>query len=240
MRELTGADVLVANKLFSTLETRTRQWMIPNLGKVLLSDTVGFIRNLPHDLVASFKATLEETIHADLLLHVVDAANPSAEQQIEAVNGVLEELGVAKKQSILVLNQLDRVEDIVTVRRLESLHPRVVTISAKENFGLERLQAMVAELLSGSFADLEIEFSAGDGKLLAFLSANGRVFEKKYVDDQVHMRVRMPRALIGKIDPKSAKLTVRDLPEEPVPQPQPTSDLPLLSHPLMDENLPQH
>ncbi|MGL4463758.1 MAG: GTPase HflX, partial [Planctomycetia bacterium] len=83
MRRLTGADVLIADKLFATLDTRTRQWLLPGWGKVLLSDTVGFIRNLPHDLVESFRATLEEAIHADLLLHVVDAASPFAAQQIE-------------------------------------------------------------------------------------------------------------------------------------------------------------
>ena len=92
MNALTHADVYVENKLFSTLDTRTRQWHIKDFGKILLSDTVGFIRKLPHHLVASFKATLEEARQARLLLHVVDASNPHAEEQIAAVNGVLKEL----------------------------------------------------------------------------------------------------------------------------------------------------
>src|SRR5437763_8422826 len=92
MNALTGAGVLAENKLFSTLDTRSRQWHLKDFGRILLSDTVGFIRDLPHHLVASFKATLEETRQAQLLLHVVDAANPGAEDHIEAVNRVLVEL----------------------------------------------------------------------------------------------------------------------------------------------------
>src|SRR5204863_146677 len=95
----------------STLDTRTRQWPIKDWGRVLLSDTVGFIRDLPHHLVASFKATLEETRQARLLLHVVDASNPTAEDQIAAVNRVLEEIGCAGKATLLVLNKVDRVKD---------------------------------------------------------------------------------------------------------------------------------
>ena len=97
MNALTGAGVYVENKLFCTLDTRTRQWHIKDLGKVLLSDTVGFIRDLPHHLVASFKATLEEARQARLLLHVVDASNPQAEEHIKAVNAVLKELGVRRQ-----------------------------------------------------------------------------------------------------------------------------------------------
>src|SRR5205807_586176 len=111
MNKLTGAGVYVEDKLFSTLDTRTRQWRLSDWGKVLLSDTVGFIRDLPHHLVASFKATLEETRQARLLLHVVDAADPTAEEQVSAVNKVLKEIGVDSKPTLLVLNQIDRVSD---------------------------------------------------------------------------------------------------------------------------------
>src|SRR5947209_8444874 len=110
MNALTGAGVYVEDKLFSTLDTRTRQWHIRDWGRVLLSDTVGFIRDLPHHLVASFKATLEETRQARLLLHVVDASNPQAEEHIRAVNGVLKELGCGDKATLLVLNKLDRLQ----------------------------------------------------------------------------------------------------------------------------------
>src|SRR5881227_3539804 len=111
MNALTGAGVLAEDKLFSTLDTRTRQWRLKDWGRVLLSDTVGFIRDLPHHLVASFKATLEETRQARLLLHVVDASSPVAEEHIKAVNGVLKELGCGDKPTLLVLNKIDRVKD---------------------------------------------------------------------------------------------------------------------------------
>src|SRR5438067_834393 len=108
---LTGSQVLTENKLFATLDTRTRRWQLPGWGPVLLSDTVGFIRDLPHHLIASFKATLEESRQADLLLHVADASNPAAFEQIKAVNQVLGELGCGDKASLLVLNQVDRLPD---------------------------------------------------------------------------------------------------------------------------------
>lgn len=111
MQALTGEDMYIADKLFATLDTRTRKWSIPHWGDVLLSDTVGFIRNLPHHLVASFRSTLEEARHADLLLHVVDASHPQAVQQIDTVNEVLADLGADATEPILVLNKIDAIED---------------------------------------------------------------------------------------------------------------------------------
>src|SRR4029077_14414907 len=129
MNALTGAGVYVEDKLFSTLDTRTRQWHIKDWGKVLLSDTVGFIRELPHHLVASFKATLEEARQARLLLHVVDASNPAVEEHIKAVNEVLAEIDCDKKRSLLVLNKIDKIADRSKVHILMALHPKAVAIS---------------------------------------------------------------------------------------------------------------
>ncbi len=112
MKALTGEDVLIADQLFATLDTKTRTWSIPNGGRILLSDTVGFVRDLPHHLVASFKSTLEETLQADLLLHVVDAGSPEAMQHIETVEKVLEEIGAGDKETLLVLNKIDRLPDL--------------------------------------------------------------------------------------------------------------------------------
>src|SRR4030095_15996735 len=109
MNSLTNAGVLAKDKLFATLDTRTRRWQLPSWGPVLLSDTVGFIRDLPHGLVASFKATLEEARQADLLLHIADASNPAVLDQISAVYTVLEELGIEEKDAVLVLNKVDAV-----------------------------------------------------------------------------------------------------------------------------------
>ena len=125
MNALTEAGVLVEDKLFATLDTRTRRWKFGGGGNALLSDTVGFIRDLPHALVASFKATLEEARQADLLLHVVDASSPEAERQIQAVKTVLAELGLENHPTLLVLNKADKVPDRSYLDVLKAHHSRI-------------------------------------------------------------------------------------------------------------------
>ncbi|NUQ47128.1 MAG: GTPase HflX, partial [Phycisphaerae bacterium] len=140
MNALTGAATLVRDQLFATLDTLTRRWDLGNGRFVLLSDTVGFIRNLPHHLVASFRATLEEAIHADLLLHVVDASSPDAEQQVAAVHDVLRSLGVADdRRQLLVLNKTDAIEDEAAFTVLRAAHPAALPISARSGAGLPEL-----------------------------------------------------------------------------------------------------
>src|SRR6185437_16207033 len=136
---LTGAGVLAEDKLFATLDTRTRRWQLPGWGPVLLSDTVGFIRDLPHHLIASFKATLEEARQADLLLHVADASSPAVYQQITAVYGVLEELGIEEKDTLLVLNKIDALEDHAQRDGLLEKYPNAIPISARRGTGLAQL-----------------------------------------------------------------------------------------------------
>ena len=131
MNSLTDAKVLAEDKLFATLDTRTRRWTLPSWGPVLLSDTVGFIRDLPHGLIASFKATLEETRQADLLLHIADASNPRVADQISSVFEVLQELGIEEKDTLLVLNKIDQVEDVATFDAVLNRYPNAVPVSAK-------------------------------------------------------------------------------------------------------------
>ncbi|MEX0613736.1 MAG: GTPase HflX, partial [Pirellulales bacterium] len=154
---LTGADVLAEDKLFATLDTRTRRWQLPGWGPVLLSDTVGFIRDLPHSLIASFKATLEEARQADLLLHVADASNPAAMEQISAVYKVLEDLDINQKDTILVLNQIDAIEGLGTLAMLTERYPNAIPISARTGEGLGRLAAAVSDALTQHFLDVDVE-----------------------------------------------------------------------------------
>src|SRR5690606_1349627 len=168
MNALTQAGVKAEDKLFATLDTRTRRWQLPNWGPVLLSDTVGFIRDLPHGLVASFKATLEEARQADLLLHVADASNPAVLDQISAVYTVLQELGIEEKGTVLVLNKIDRLEDRGLLASVLKRYPNALPISAVTGEGVAELHQKVSEALSRSFAELEVETDAGNGKLLAF------------------------------------------------------------------------
>ncbi len=206
MNALTGADVYVENKLFSTLDTRTRQWSIKDWGRLLLSDTVGFIRDLPHHLVASFKATLEEARQARLLLHVVDAANEHAEEQIKAVNGVLKELGCGDKPTLLVLNKVDRVSDPSLVQVLQSHHPRAVAVSAATKQGLSELQEGVMEMLSADFANALIETDAGNGKVLSYLAAHAEIYRQEFKDDGVTVHCYLPRHLLHHIQGPTVKV----------------------------------
>jgi GTP-binding protein HflX len=197
MKALTGADVYIADQLFATLDTRTRKWTIPHWGDVLLSDTVGFIKNLPHHLVASFRSTLEEARHADLLLHVVDASHPDAEQQIATVNDVLKDLGVDSQEPLLVLNKVDAVEDRSFVDVLRGKHPNSVTISAVDGTGLDRLSELVADRLGQGAVPLLIETGVGNGRLFAFLSEHAEVLNKEYVDSRVTLEARIPRRYLS-------------------------------------------
>ncbi len=200
MNALTGADVYVANKLFATLDTRTRRWEVPHWGEIMLSDTVGFVRNLPHHLVASFRSTLEEARRADLLLHVVDASNPEAEHQIKTVYDVLAEIGVETGNVLLVLNKIDRAmsEDRTTYDILRHDHPDAVAVSAHTGEGIPALATAVTERLGG-YVGAEIETSAGNGKLFSFLAQHGEVLERDYTDSRVRLRCRLPKAIAGRI-----------------------------------------
>jgi GTP-binding protein HflX len=203
----------VEDKLFSTLDTRTRQWRLADWGRVLLSDTVGFIRDLPHHLVASFKATLEEARQARLLLHVVDASNPAAEEHIKAVGKVLEELECGDKPTLLVLNKVDQVADRSRLDVLQKHHPRAVPISAATGQGLDSLQDAVIEALSADFADAEVETSAANGKVLAYLGAHADVYRQQYQDNRVLIRCHLPRHLFHHI--QGPDVTIRFLDESP-------------------------
>jgi GTP-binding protein HflX len=212
MNALTGAGVYVEDKLFSTLDTRTRQWHLKDWGRVLLSDTVGFIRNLPHNLVASFKATLEETRQARLLLHVVDASNPTAEEQIKAVQEVLRDLGCADKPTLLVLNKADRVSDPSLLHVLQRHHPRAVAISAARREGLDALQDAVIEMLSADFARAAIDTDAGNGKVLSYLAAHADIFRQEFHDNRVTIHCALPRHLLHHIQGPTVQVRFLDEP----------------------------
>ena len=207
MNALTKADVLAEDKLFATLDTRTRRWHLPQWGPVLLSDTVGFIRDLPHDLIASFKATLEETRQADLLLHVADASNPKVLDQIVAVYDVLKEIGVEEKDTLLVLNKIDSMSDSSRLSAIYNRYPNAIPVSAHTGEGFERLHSVVGDALSRTFQDVDIETSVGNGKLLAYLAAKGEIRSTQYNEDTVRIHCRIPQKYLGRIDYSDAIVT---------------------------------
>ncbi|MFN7289679.1 MAG: GTPase HflX [Pirellula sp.] len=199
MNALTGAGVEAVDKLFATLDTRTRRWMLPGWGPVLLSDTVGFIRDLPHRLIASFRATLEETRQADLLLHVADASNPNVLQQISSVYKVLKEIGIEEKDTLLVLNKVDREGAPERAEMIKARYPNAIGISAKSGLGLQQFGLAVSDALTKHFAELEVRLPLDDGKTQAWLSHNAEIISKQYNDDHALVHCRMPTSMAGKL-----------------------------------------
>lgn len=191
MNRLTRANSRVEDKLFATLDTRTRVWNLAEGRRVLLSDTVGFLRRLPHGLIASFHATLEETLTADLLLHVVDASHPFVEAQVAAVEGVLFDLGVGETPRIIVLNKIDRVESPLDLRAVKAEYPDHVSVSAKRGTGLDRLAERVEVCIDEQREEFEVFAPIGEGRLFSALARHGTILDRENPDGDGRMRVRV-------------------------------------------------
>lgn len=188
MRALTRADVVIADQLFATLDPTARRVRLPNGRDAVVSDTVGFVRKLPHDLVEAFRSTLEEVTRADLVVHVADAASPELAQQIEAVRTVLGEIGAAHLPEILVLNKIDLVEDR---SRLARRYPDAVLISAAIGEGLAQLLERVAERLPRCPVRVELVLPHGRGDLLALLHREAEVLSERALPEGVLVRARV-------------------------------------------------
>jgi len=193
LNALTDAGVFVEDRLFATLDTRTRKWSPAKGVEVLLSDTVGFVKHLPHQLVASFKATLEEAVNADLLLHIVDVSNPDALGQIESVKNVLKEIGCGQKQILEVLNKADAVQKIGDLEMLQTLLPDAICISAKTGFGLDNLSEVVTSKYKGAELLLRVSSSQSNGKVQSFLRAHGKILNEHYLDSTVLINAKLGR-----------------------------------------------
>jgi GTP-binding protein HflX len=196
MNALTSAGVYVEDRLFATLDTRTRQWTLDGAKKALISDTVGFVKNLPHQLVASFKATLEEAINADLLLHVVDVSSEDAEQQALNAVKVLKEIGCAEKQTLVLFNKCDVVRSQSHFDFMQTAYPEAICISAKSGLNLDLLKQKVIEIFEGGVNSLRITASAGDGKIQSFLKSYAIIINQEYFDSTVVMDVKIGKNLM--------------------------------------------
>eukprot|EP00904_Undaria_pinnatifida_P001918 jgi/Undpi1/11727/HiC_scaffold_37.g14022.m1 len=206
LNKITDAGVLAENRLFSTLDTRTRPWRLPGGRTVLLSDTVGFIRKLPHQLVASFHATLEEALHADLLFLVVDGSNPEALDQIHAVEDVLEELNVGHLPRQTVINKLDLVEDRTLLADLYLHAPDAVEVSAYSGDGLDGLRIRLEELMADYERRVEVLIPHTAGALRAEIRARCTVISEIFTDQGCLMEISVSPALLGKLLSKGALL----------------------------------
>jgi GTP-binding protein HflX len=191
LNTLTDAGVFVEDRLFATLDTRTRRWTPAKGVEVLLSDTIGFVNNLPHQLVASFRATLEEAVNANLLMHVVDVSNPDTLKQIESVNHVLAEIGCGEKPILQVLNKVDVVRNISDLETLQTLYRDAVSISARTGFGLDSLCEAVTARYKGAELLLRVTSSHSNGKVQSFLRARGRIIKEQYTDSSVLIEAQL-------------------------------------------------
>ena len=201
LNALTGAEALAEDKLFATLDPTTRRLQLPTNQNVLLTDTVGFIRKLPHRLVEAFKATLEEVVQADLLLHVVDASHPLAGEQIRAVNTVLEEIGAAGKPTLMVFNKTDRLENGEAVARFQEQFPNGVAVSATTRRGFPALLAELGTQLRPAREFLELKVPHTEAAVIARLHAVGQVVERDYNGRTARFKARSPPHLQAEFAP---------------------------------------
>ena len=203
LRSLSGAqDVFVENRLFATLDPLTREADLGEHGKVLLTDTVGFVRKLPHQLVASFRATLEEARDADLLLHVIDASHPTWEEQRVVVDQVLAALGLQEKPVLHVFNKIDQIDDATLAamrERMRNLLPNSVFVSTLVEGELEPLKRALVAALRARSNVAEVRLGAGDGKLLAEIHRGAEVLEQRMEGEEIVVRARMDEAMMGRV-----------------------------------------
>ncbi len=196
MNALTGAGTYAADKLFATLDTKTRRWRIAPGADVALSDTVGFVRKLPHHLVASFRSTLEEALEADLLLHVIDASHPQVLEQVAEVERVLADLGLDLGRIVPVLNKADQVANDDDLMVLRNRLGGAIVISAKTGHGLESLAEQVGRQRRSGWVRIEVDASAGNGKLQAIARSQGQVIDEQFDGDRWIAAIEVPRAAL--------------------------------------------
>ena len=189
---ITGASTLSEDKLFATLDPTTRRLKLPTNQNVLLSDTVGFIRKLPHDLIDAFKATLEEVIEADLLLHIVDVSSPYAEEQIEAVNLVLKDLGVEEKRTLMIFNKVDRISSSGLSKRFTDQYSNSIAVSAKTGEGFDELMAELGKQLRPIRKMVGISIPHSKSDIIARLHEVGQVLERNYDGDEAMFKALIP------------------------------------------------
>ncbi|MFV9506209.1 MAG: GTPase HflX [Oscillochloridaceae bacterium umkhey_bin13] len=206
LNALSGAEVYAANQLFATLDPTTRQIQLPGGQALLLTDTVGFIQKLPTQLVAAFRATLEEINEADLLLHVVDLTHPNAEEHAQTVERTLDELGVAKRPTLTVLNKVDLMEGVgpAEVGQLVAdmgLPSDFVAVSAQRKWGMEELLARIEQTLAEAMVALEVLIPYQRNDLVSLWHRRGVIEQEEYANEGTHILGRLPRDLAGQFAP---------------------------------------
>jgi len=199
LHALTKAEVLIEDKLFATLDTTTRKFTLPNNQQILLIDTVGFIRKIPHTLIAAFKSTLEEAVHTDVLIHLIDASSPQALEYAEATMQVLKELGVADQPVITALNKIDQCQDQKMLQKLRLTYPQTVQISALEKRGFPQLMDCMVKTIESLRKKVKLCIPQSHYTLVSELMREGRVISIEYEENDILMEVEIPIRLEHKV-----------------------------------------
>ncbi|NTV47433.1 MAG: GTPase HflX [Chlorobiales bacterium] len=194
------ANAYAENRLFATLDTTTRRLQLKINKQALLSDTVGFIRKLPHNLVESFKSTLDEVRESDILLHVVDVSHPSYEEQIKIVEDTLVEIGATNKPTILVFNKIDMVDPEFSFSALNSKYPGAVFVSAQRGINLVALKDRIGEVMLEEFVERHVRIHVSDYKLISYLHEKTEILDKKYDGEDVVIQFRVPKKILSHIE----------------------------------------
>ena len=208
LNTLTGAQVLEEDKLFATLDPTTRILELPSGQEILLTDTVGFIRKLPHHLIDAFRSTLEEAKYADMILHVVDASSPQMDQQMYVVYDTLKNLGVTDKKIVTLFNKQDKVEDGYLPRDLKA--EKTVRISAKWGEGLEEVKKILEELLNEKNVLIERFYDYKDAGLIQLIRKYPQLLEEEYLGDGIHVKAYVPMEIYGTVTPENQKMKNRE------------------------------
>lgn len=198
LNRLTGASVLEEDKLFATLDPTTRGLKLPSGQEVLLTDTVGFIRKLPHHLIEAFKSTLEEAKYADMILHVVDVSNPQMDEQMYTVYETLQNLDVKDKVIITAFNKQDRLTEVPIIRDFKADH--IVNISARTGQGLDTLQSVIEQILRERKIEISRTYSYADAGKIQLIRKYGELLEEEYREDGIFVHAFAPKELYGKIE----------------------------------------
>mgnify|MGYP000030239846 CR=1 FL=1 len=197
LNALTNAGVLQEDKLFATLDPTTRLLELPDGQRMYLTDTVGFIRKLPHHLIEAFKSTLEEAKYADIILHVVDSSNPQREQQMHVVYETLKELGVENKRFVTLFNKQDKAEGEEILRDFQADY--TLKISAKTGLGLDEFQKVMERILSENQIYVERIYGYQEAGKIQFIRKYGQLLEEEYTPEGIQIKARVPGNIYGKI-----------------------------------------
>ncbi len=192
LNTLTQAGTVTHDGLFTTLDSLSRQTVLPNNRKIVFSDTVGFMHDLPHGLIEAFKATLEEVQHADLLLHVIDISHANYQQFFDAVNTVLKELASYEKPTVLVCNKIDRLEDLTRIKEYTSSLPHVVSVSALNGENIQQLLLKIEEIFSEGEVEIDIKIPSDRMDLVNLAHTHGKVEEVKYLATGIRLKAKLP------------------------------------------------